>query len=270
MVYKYLKEHGEVSTQKEFGLTIGKSDGVISKAMNGDGKALTENIFQDIFRVYKPVFNYDWLINGEGEMIDQPLPENPRKLRKKNVARRNKELAYSFTPEENEEPVIAPEPAAGVSALQEVSRSLNDDNGSAGSAHSASLSATASTPATHLSVTATAHDAGAIESKPKDNKATVAAIAEMYAKAQSEMSRVSAIRKDTENANREVHAILSELAASRAALDAARADLLSTRNDLQQAVTVMRQLVARITRDMASGYPGEYELAAEPAPDIEK
>ena len=67
--YKYLQSIGKIHTQKGFADALGKAEGTISRAFNGDEKALTDNLFVQITLSFPGVFNIDYLLTGEGSLL---------------------------------------------------------------------------------------------------------------------------------------------------------------------------------------------------------
>lgn len=68
-VYNYLRNNGLVHTQKGFGDALGKAEGTMSKAFKGDEAYLTDNLLRKICDVFPDIFNIDYLIKGEGELL---------------------------------------------------------------------------------------------------------------------------------------------------------------------------------------------------------
>ena len=67
--YKYLQSIGKIHTQKGFADALGKAEGTISRAFNGDEKALTDNLFVQITLSFPGLFNLDYLLTGEGSLL---------------------------------------------------------------------------------------------------------------------------------------------------------------------------------------------------------
>ena len=67
--YKYLQSIGKIHTQKGFADALGKAEGTISRAFNGDEKALTDNLFVQITLAFPGLFNLDYLLTGEGSLL---------------------------------------------------------------------------------------------------------------------------------------------------------------------------------------------------------
>ena len=68
-VYEHLRKHCGIHTQGDFASSIGYSRPVISSAMNGNEDNLTDRLFKSICEKYEDVFNLDYLLNGEGELL---------------------------------------------------------------------------------------------------------------------------------------------------------------------------------------------------------
>ena len=68
-VYEHLRKHCGIHTQGDFASSIGYSRPVISSAMNGNEDNLTDRLFKSICEKYENVFNLDYLLNGEGELL---------------------------------------------------------------------------------------------------------------------------------------------------------------------------------------------------------
>ena len=81
-VYQYLRNTGRVHTQKEFAEKVGYTETSISKAFNGIKSSLTDNLFKAIAHIYRPIFSLEWLLTGEGYMLNEvaeskaPNPHN--------------------------------------------------------------------------------------------------------------------------------------------------------------------------------------------------
>ena len=69
--YKYLQSIGKIHTQKGFADALGKAEGTISRAFNGDEKALTDNLFVQITLSFPGLFNLDYLLTGEGSLLSE-------------------------------------------------------------------------------------------------------------------------------------------------------------------------------------------------------
>ena len=80
--YKYLQSIGKIHTQKGFADALGKAEGTISRAFNGDEKALTDNLFVQITLAFPGLFNLDYLLTGEGTLLAEQKddPAIPSKM----------------------------------------------------------------------------------------------------------------------------------------------------------------------------------------------
>lgn len=70
-VYDYLLYTGRVHRKKDLATAIGKKATTLSKAFSGDKKALTDMLFKQIAAKYKPIFSLEWLLTGEGRMLNE-------------------------------------------------------------------------------------------------------------------------------------------------------------------------------------------------------
>jgi len=79
-VYTYLRNNGKVHTQLDFAEALRVTRPAVSAALNGKEAYLTTNLFQKICAAFPGVFNIDYLLNGEGELIlpDEQSPSQPQ------------------------------------------------------------------------------------------------------------------------------------------------------------------------------------------------
>lgn len=68
-VYEHLRKFFGVHTKIDFAEAIKYSRVYITNAMNGDEKNLTDKLFKNICEAYPGVFNLDYLLDGEGELL---------------------------------------------------------------------------------------------------------------------------------------------------------------------------------------------------------
>lgn len=68
-LYSYLRYKGLVHTQKDLSDILGSSPSNISSAMRGEERSLTNNLLLRINRAFNSIFNEDWLLRGEGNML---------------------------------------------------------------------------------------------------------------------------------------------------------------------------------------------------------
>ncbi len=67
--FDFLRSHGKVHTQIDVANAIGASRSNVSSAFNGDGKCLTDRFLHRFNNAFNGIFNLDWLINGNGDML---------------------------------------------------------------------------------------------------------------------------------------------------------------------------------------------------------
>ena len=68
-VYRYLFSAYGLESQSDFANNIKVQRTAMSAAMNGAKAYLTNNLFTKICAAYPGVFNLDYLLNGEGELL---------------------------------------------------------------------------------------------------------------------------------------------------------------------------------------------------------
>ncbi len=71
-VYQYLKFQRLINTQKDLAEQMKSTQPNISSALSGDEKVLTDNFFLRLNASYDNIFNKEWLLEGEGEMLRVP------------------------------------------------------------------------------------------------------------------------------------------------------------------------------------------------------
>ena len=74
--FEYLRSVGLVHTQKDLSLRMKASEGNISKALKGDPKILTDKFIKRFNNAFYDIFNLNWLIDGEGEMLNDTTNNN--------------------------------------------------------------------------------------------------------------------------------------------------------------------------------------------------
>ena len=77
--FAYLQGEQIVEKQADLAVILKASEGTVSRALKGDKNALTENLMRR-FVVEFPIFSIDWLLYGEGEMINNQ--HNPSEANK--------------------------------------------------------------------------------------------------------------------------------------------------------------------------------------------
>ena len=68
-VYEHLRQHFGVHTKGEFADIIKYARAYISSAINGNEKYLTDKLFMNICEAYPGVFNLDYLLTGNGQLL---------------------------------------------------------------------------------------------------------------------------------------------------------------------------------------------------------
>ena len=68
-VYDHLRAHCGIHTQVDFAEAVRITRPALSSAMNGNEAYLTNNLFQKICAAFPGVFNLDYLLTGEGELL---------------------------------------------------------------------------------------------------------------------------------------------------------------------------------------------------------
>ena len=68
-VYRHLFAHFGIDSQIKFAEVLHVQRTALSAAMNGNKAYLTNNLFTKICAAFPGVFNYDYLIKGEGELL---------------------------------------------------------------------------------------------------------------------------------------------------------------------------------------------------------
>jgi hypothetical protein len=68
-VYEHLRKFYGIHTQSDFANALRKSRNAITLALNGDEKYLTDKLFTTICEAYKGVFNLNYLLTGQGDLL---------------------------------------------------------------------------------------------------------------------------------------------------------------------------------------------------------
>lgn len=71
--YAHLRSLGLVHTQKELAQKIEAQESTISNALKGKEKYLTDKLLHRFNESFDSIFNIDWLLTGEGEMLNTNL-----------------------------------------------------------------------------------------------------------------------------------------------------------------------------------------------------
>jgi hypothetical protein len=68
-MYDYLRSKGYIHTKKDFAEQIDFDKSNVSSAFNGSEKYLTDSLFKKICEKYPEIFNLDYFLKDEGEML---------------------------------------------------------------------------------------------------------------------------------------------------------------------------------------------------------
>ena len=68
-VYEHLRKFYGIHTQSDFANALRKSRNAITLALNGDKKYLTDKLFKNICEAYKGVFDLNYLLTGDGQLL---------------------------------------------------------------------------------------------------------------------------------------------------------------------------------------------------------
>lgn len=70
-VYKYLYDHGEFHSKSDLAKRLGRTRTNVSEAYYGRAPFFNDKFLQSFCREF-PAINYEWLINGTGQMLNEP------------------------------------------------------------------------------------------------------------------------------------------------------------------------------------------------------
>jgi transcriptional regulator with XRE-family HTH domain len=74
-VYEYVRKHFPIHTQTDFADRLKYNRTYISSAMNGNERYLTDKLFTNICEAFEGVFNLDYLLTGDGELLSKGTHE---------------------------------------------------------------------------------------------------------------------------------------------------------------------------------------------------
>ena len=81
-VYEYARAHCGVHTKSEMAIRLHITQPAFSYAINGNEAYLTKNLFQKVCAAFPGIFNLDYLLTGQGELLmpagTQPEPSTPK------------------------------------------------------------------------------------------------------------------------------------------------------------------------------------------------
>lgn len=81
-VYEHLRNHFGIHTKTQFAAVLKITQPALSSAMNGNEAYLTDNLFKRICAAYQGVFNLDYLLTGEGQLLTIEKEVNNEELEK--------------------------------------------------------------------------------------------------------------------------------------------------------------------------------------------
>ena len=68
-VYEHLRNHFGIHTKTQFAAVLKITQPALSSAMNGNDAYLTDNLFKRICAAYQGVFNLEYLLTGNGQLL---------------------------------------------------------------------------------------------------------------------------------------------------------------------------------------------------------
>lgn len=71
--YEHLRSIGKVHTKTDVATIMQASRPNVCAALNGDSKFLTDNFIERFNDAFDGIFNIDWLMTGEGNMLLKPV-----------------------------------------------------------------------------------------------------------------------------------------------------------------------------------------------------
>ena len=80
-VYEYARAHCGVHTKSEMAIRLHITQPAFSYAINGNEAYLTKNLFQKVCAAFPGIFNLDYLLTGQGELLlasDSPEPSTTK------------------------------------------------------------------------------------------------------------------------------------------------------------------------------------------------
>ncbi len=74
--FEFLRSNGKVHTQKDLAVQMGATRPNVSGAFKGDPKILTDKFIKRFNNAFGDIFNLNWLLEGEGEMLNDTTNNN--------------------------------------------------------------------------------------------------------------------------------------------------------------------------------------------------
>lgn len=81
-VFEHLRKFFGIHTQTEFAVALKYSRVYISSALNGNEKNLTDKLFENICEAYPGVFDLDYLLTGNGQLLTIDKKEKAQEIEK--------------------------------------------------------------------------------------------------------------------------------------------------------------------------------------------
>ena len=79
-VYEYLRANYGIHSKTDFALALGVRRPGVYSAMNGDDRYLTDSFFKKICATWQGVFNLQYLLSGEGFLLESTTSEQPARV----------------------------------------------------------------------------------------------------------------------------------------------------------------------------------------------
>jgi hypothetical protein len=81
-VFDYVRKYCGIHTQIDLANALNKSRNAVTLALNGNEKYLTDNLFTNICETFPGVFNLDYLLTGEGQLLTIEEEVNDEDIKK--------------------------------------------------------------------------------------------------------------------------------------------------------------------------------------------
>ena len=78
--FDWLDRKGKVKTKKQLATMMGYDRSVVSNAYNGSDDYANEKFLAKFCDAFPGLFNYEWLVNGKGEMLANECKKEPMSL----------------------------------------------------------------------------------------------------------------------------------------------------------------------------------------------
>lgn len=98
---EYLKNKGIIRSQSDIARKMEVYPQPISKAYNGDERYLTDSFLNRYCSAFGDIFNIEWLLTGNGEMLS-PDPKPQSVVNSQNTVQNNSSLSFGNTDIEKE------------------------------------------------------------------------------------------------------------------------------------------------------------------------